>query len=88
MLVLEKLLIGLLLISVVWLAPFGVPGAKHLSTKAFIETKSFCQSSYTIRFVYWAFWGQLILTKYVSIWLLSEGVVILSGLGEYIFGKN
>ena len=81
-LVLKKLSIGLLLIAVVWLAPFGIPGAKHLSTKEFIETKSFCQSSYVIRFLYWAFWGQLILTKYVSIWLLSEGVVILSGIGK------
>ena len=81
MFVLEKLVIGLLLMAAVWFAPFGTPGAKHLSTKEFIETKSFCQSSYVIRFLYWAFWGQLILTKYVSIWMLSEGIVILSGLG-------
>ena len=82
-LVIQKALIGLSLLTVVWLAPFGVPGAAHLSTKTFIETKEFCDSSFVIRFGYWAFWGQLILTKYVAIWILAEGVMILGGLGKY-----
>ena len=77
------MIIGLLLIAVVWLAPFGEPGARHLSTKHFIETKHFCESSIALRLVYWAFWGQLILTKYVAIWLLAEGVVIFAGLGIF-----
>ena len=78
---------GLILLALVWLAPFGVPGAKHLSTKEFIETKKFCESSFIVRLVYWAFWGQLILTKYVGIWLLAEGVMILAGLGGYLASK-
>ena len=80
-LVLKKLVIGLCLITVVWLAPFGVPGGNHLSTKEFIETSQFCEAPWIIRFVYWSFWGQLILTKYVAIWILSEGAVILAGIG-------
>ena len=84
-LVLKKLVIGLCLIAVVWLAPFGVPGGNHLSTKEFIETSQFCEAPWIIRFVYWSFWGQLILTKYVAIWILSEGAVILAGIGINVF---
>ena len=83
--VLKKLAIGLCLITVVWLAPFGVPGGNHLSTKEFIETSQFCESPWIIRFLYWSFWGQLILTKYVAIWILSEGAVILAGIGINVF---
>ena len=83
-LVVKKALVGLSLLTIIWLAPFGVPGAAHLSTKTFIETKEFCDSSFAIRLLYWAFWGQLILTKYVAIWILAEGVMILGGLGKYL----
>ena len=79
--VLKKAFIGLLLIAIIWLAPFGVPGGKHLSTKEFIETPGFCDCNVALRLIYWGFWGQLILSKYVGIWLLSEGTVILAGLG-------
>ena len=83
-LVVKTVLIGLSLLTIIWLAPFGIPGAAHLSTKTFIETKEFCDSSFAIRLLYWAFWGQLILTKYVAIWILAEGVMILGGLGKYL----
>ena len=82
-LVVQKILVGLSLLTIIWLAPFGVPGAAHLSTKTFIETKEFCDSSFAIRLLYWAFWGQLILTKYVAIWILAEGVMLLGGLGIF-----
>ena len=80
-LVFKKLFTGMLLMAMVWFAPFGVPGAKHLSTKQFLESDDFCESNIFVRLVYWAFWGQLTLTKYVAIWLLAEGVVILAGVG-------
>ena len=82
-LVFKKMSTGLLLITVVWFAPFGTPGAKHLSTNQFLETMDFCESNIFLRLAYWAFWGQLTLTKYVAIWLLAEGVVIIAGLGQY-----
>ena len=81
--VFKKMFTGLLLMAVVWFAPFGIPGAKHLSTKQFLETMEFCESNIFLRLVYWVFWGQLTLTMYVAIWLLAEGVVILAGLGQY-----
>ena len=46
----------------------------------YVETVEFASLGFLRKSLYFSLWVKIILAKYISAWLLSEGAVILSGL--------
>ena len=56
-------------------------GDKFLTPVGLIESPEFAAMSFFKRSLYFSIWVKVILAKYISAWLLSEGALILSGMG-------
>jgi len=56
-------------------------GDKFLAPVGLIETPEFAAMNFFKRSLYFSIWVKIILAKYISAWLLSEGALILSGMG-------
>lgn len=48
--------------------------------ESFVESEEFFEMGIVKKSFYFSLWVKVILAKYISLWLLSEGTVILSGL--------
>jgi len=55
-------------------------GDKFLVPVGFVESPEFADLGFLKKSFYFSLWCKIILAKYISAWLLSEGAVILSGL--------
>ena len=51
----------------------------QIAPVGFVETPEFANLGFLKKTLFFSLWVKIILAKYISAWLLSEGAVILSG---------
>ncbi|XP_014307118.1 lysophospholipid acyltransferase 5 isoform X2 [Myotis lucifugus] len=78
---LKRLSLGLIyLVGYVFLSP-------HI-TENYLLTEDYENRLFWFRCMYMLIWGKFVLYKYVTCWLVTEGVCILTGLGFNDFDEN
>lgn len=62
--------------------------ASNFISDSVITSESFYEHTFIIRVILVGLWAKISLYKYISCWLLTEGVCTMSGMDTYIYASR